>query len=163
VYRTDGRTFAVGTVTDTTSVASLLVVDATTGDVVERHTLANSPTGTAYYSGGRRLATLGTTTGNLEAQSTPFELWDADGMTPIATIAIASYAPRIAASPDGTRLLVIDTPTNEDAPLTATLWDMRPRSWVRHACEAAGRALTRAEWERYLPNREYDPVCRRSA
>jgi hypothetical protein len=46
---------------------------------------------------------------------------------------------------------------------TVTVWDMRPSSWVRHACESAGRALTRAEWKRYLPGTDADPVCTRSA
>ena len=32
------------------------------------------------------------------------------------------------------------------------------------ACEVAGRALTRSEWELYLPGRAYAPACtRRSA
>jgi len=38
-------------------------------------------------------------------------------------------------------------------------WDLRPASWARHACSVAGRPLTRAEWERALPGREYAPAC----
>jgi DNA-binding SARP family transcriptional activator/WD40 repeat protein len=38
-------------------------------------------------------------------------------------------------------------------------WDLRPGSWARHACSVAGRSLTRAEWERALPGREYSPAC----
>jgi WD40 repeat protein len=39
------------------------------------------------------------------------------------------------------------------------LWDVRPRSWARRACEVAGRTLTRAEWHDALPERDYAPAC----
>jgi WD40 repeat protein/DNA-binding SARP family transcriptional activator len=38
-------------------------------------------------------------------------------------------------------------------------WDMRPGSLVAHACAVAGRRLTRAEWEEFLPARDYAPAC----
>jgi WD40 repeat protein/DNA-binding SARP family transcriptional activator len=41
----------------------------------------------------------------------------------------------------------------------AYLWDIRPTSLVRHACGVAGRQLTRAEWDKFLPGRAYDPAC----
>ena len=31
--------------------------------------------------------------------------------------------------------------------------------WLREACAVVGRDLTRAEWARYLPGREYRPTC----
>lgn len=34
-----------------------------------------------------------------------------------------------------------------------------PAVWLREACAVAGRDLTRAEWERYLPGREWQPTC----
>ena len=34
-----------------------------------------------------------------------------------------------------------------------------PQSLARQACEVAGRRLTRAEWEEFLPGRDYDPAC----
>ena len=39
------------------------------------------------------------------------------------------------------------------------VWDVRPSSWERHACDVAGRTLTRAEWESALPERDYEPAC----
>jgi class 3 adenylate cyclase/WD40 repeat protein len=39
------------------------------------------------------------------------------------------------------------------------LWDVRPQSWARRACEVAGRRLTRAEWHDVLPERDYAPAC----
>ena len=41
----------------------------------------------------------------------------------------------------------------------AITWDIRPESLTRHACEVAGRRLTRAEWREFLPGRAYDPAC----
>jgi WD40 repeat protein len=40
------------------------------------------------------------------------------------------------------------------------LWDVRPQSWARRACEVAGRTLTRAEWQGAVPERDYAPACR---
>jgi WD40 repeat protein len=56
-------------------------------------------------------------------------------------------------SPDGGRLFTI---TNAGS---ASRWDLRPSAWARHACEVAGRTLTRAEWDAVLPGRDYDPAC----
>jgi hypothetical protein len=39
------------------------------------------------------------------------------------------------------------------------IWDTDPRSWARRACAAAGRNLTRAEWERFLPDTGYRRTC----
>ena len=38
-------------------------------------------------------------------------------------------------------------------------YPMDPSVWLREACAVAGRDLTRAEWDRYLPGREYRPTC----
>jgi DNA-binding SARP family transcriptional activator/WD40 repeat protein len=34
-----------------------------------------------------------------------------------------------------------------------------PAVWLRDACAVAGRDLTRAEWDRYLPGQEYQTTC----
>lgn len=38
-------------------------------------------------------------------------------------------------------------------------WDIRPQSLVGQACLVAGRVLTRAEWDEFLPGRDYKPAC----
>jgi WD40 repeat protein len=38
-------------------------------------------------------------------------------------------------------------------------WDVRPASWMRHACSVAGRGLTPAEWRDILPRHDYAPAC----
>ena len=41
----------------------------------------------------------------------------------------------------------------------AITWDLRSESLTRHACEVAGRRLTRDEWQEFVPGRDYDPAC----
>jgi hypothetical protein len=38
-------------------------------------------------------------------------------------------------------------------------WSIDPTVWARDACTIAGRTLTKAEWDQYLPNRPYAPAC----
>jgi WD40 repeat protein len=40
------------------------------------------------------------------------------------------------------------------------LWDLDPSEWRKAACQLAGRNLTQAEWDRYLPSTEpYHETC----
>lgn len=40
------------------------------------------------------------------------------------------------------------------------VWNTDPASWFESACEVAGRQLTIAEWQLYMPTgMDYDPVC----
>jgi hypothetical protein len=38
-------------------------------------------------------------------------------------------------------------------------WDVRQSSWLRHACDVAGRHLTPLEWHDALPDFDYAPAC----
>ena len=38
-------------------------------------------------------------------------------------------------------------------------WELSPDSWVERACQLAGRDLTAAKWEQYLPERPYRGTC----
>jgi len=153
-YRPDGRAFALATKNDQTGTASVIVVDDSSGDVIAEHALDRSIGSITYYSGGRRLATLGEAGSDVIAQSDRFELWDASGFAPIATFDLSQIATALIASPDGAHVLMV----NGDR--TATVWDLRPSTWVARACEVANRTLTRREWKHYLPNIPYDPACR---
>ena len=42
---------------------------------------------------------------------------------------------------------------------TVRLWDMDPEAWRARACTIAGRNLTQAEWDRYLPDVPYEVTC----
>jgi hypothetical protein len=56
-------------------------------------------------------------------------------------------------SPDGRHLLT--TAANGQG----AVWDIDPESWKQRACDLANRALSRAEWEEFLPGRPYEPAC----
>jgi hypothetical protein len=56
-------------------------------------------------------------------------------------------------TPDGRGLFIVSE-TGE-----AWVWDVDPASWERRACQIAGRSMTQAEWNLYLPDRPYDATC----
>ena len=62
-------------------------------------------------------------------------------------------------APRGSRFVIghVRSTLSEDA--TVLVWDLDPDHWETIACRMAGRDITRAEWNRYLPHRDYEPVC----
>jgi WD40 repeat protein len=56
-------------------------------------------------------------------------------------------------TPDGRRVIVVYETGS------GFVWDVDPALWKRHGCAVAGRDLTRAEWDQFLPDRDYRPVC----
>jgi WD40 repeat protein/class 3 adenylate cyclase len=56
-------------------------------------------------------------------------------------------------SPDGRRIFVAYRGG------LGFIWNVTLGAWKEHACTVAGRNLTRAEWERYLPERPFELVC----
>ena len=96
---------------------------------------------------GRTLAT-----GNADGT---VRLWDVESGQALG--APLPGAPHSAAvpifTPDGTHLIAAQDNGR------AYRWDIRPQSLVRQACKVAGRRLTRAEWEEFLPGRPYQPAC----
>lgn len=38
-------------------------------------------------------------------------------------------------------------------------YSLDPERWLEHACDVAGRDLTRDEWASYLPGRSYESTC----
>jgi WD40 repeat protein len=55
--------------------------------------------------------------------------------------------------PDGTRMSAVD----ERGQIVR--WETRPGAWIDRACAIAGRDLTPAEWDTYLPGVEYERTC----
>jgi len=153
-YRPDGRAFVLVTESDQTDTSSVVVVDDSSRKVIVEHALDHSLGGIAYYDGGRRVATLGEANADVVAQSNRFDLWDADSFAPIARVDLDDIATSIIPSPDGHHVLIVSRDR------TATVWDLRPSTWVARSCEVADRTLTRKEWMHYLPNIPYDPPCR---
>ena len=82
-------------------------------------------------------------------------LWDTATGRPIARplTGLPNVEVGVRFTHDGTHLVAV-----YDTGL-AYLWDVRPSSWLRRACEIAGRPLTRQEWGDVLPDRPYRPAC----
>jgi hypothetical protein len=63
----------------------------------------------------------------------------------------------VAFSPDGTTLALANTGS------TVQLWkpthNVFPEQLSRSICAKAGRGLTRAEWNRYIPSVPYQKYC----
>jgi WD40 repeat protein len=101
----------------------------------------------AFTRNGRTLAT-GNTDGTVR-------LWDvASGQAlgaPLPGIPNVQVVPIF--TPDDTHLIAAYQNGR------AYRWDIRPASLVRQACRVAGRRLTRAEWDEFLPRRDYAPAC----
>jgi WD40 repeat protein len=57
-------------------------------------------------------------------------------------------------SPDGTPLVF-----TEGADGRLLRWELDPVSWARTACEVAGRNLSAAEWDQFLPGKPYRATC----
>ena len=56
-------------------------------------------------------------------------------------------------TPDGRRLFIVSATGD------AWVWDVGPDSWEGRACQIAGRSMTQAEWQLYLPDRPYRDTC----
>ena len=84
-------------------------------------------------------------------------LWNATTGTPIVTLTgHTDWVIHVAFSPDGTTLA---TASDDN---TARIWNMTlfSRAALRErACGIAGRNLTRAEWEMFLPGKPYEKTC----
>ena len=83
-------------------------------------------------------------------------LWDVATGTrigPSLTVPFGRRTAMVDLSSDGRQLLL--TLANGEG----AVFDVGPESWARRACALANRALTREEWERFLPGRPYEPAC----
>ena len=59
----------------------------------------------------------------------------------------------VAFSPDGKTLV------SGGATTTLIFWDLDPQSWIKIACQRAGRNFSRNEWKQYFPDEEYRKTC----
>jgi WD40 repeat protein len=81
-------------------------------------------------------------------------LWDVGTGTRIGpSLTAGRRTAMVDLSSDGRQLLL--TLANGEG----AVFDVDPESWARRACALANRALTREEWERFLPGRPYEPAC----
>src|SRR4029453_16890653 len=117
--------------------------------------------GVAYSPDGKLLATtrLGFSTTQLwrAGNGAQFAGTFVGGRTPFTeqTFNIDHpLASRPAFSPSGDRLV---TPGFEHATVS---WTLNPKEWRRAACAIAGRNLTKAEWNQFLPGHTPRELCK---
>jgi WD40 repeat protein len=80
-------------------------------------------------------------------------LWDVESRRALGTLPGPLGFTSARFTPDGRRLFVLrDTGA-------AQRWEVSPDAWSRHACGVAGRDLTRAEWDEFVPDQDYRKVC----
>jgi WD40 repeat protein len=107
----------------------------------------------SFSSDGRLLA-LGDRAGNLT-------VWDIASRQRIGDAIVAhAPSPRISTGVTGVAFV-----PHEPALLTVggdgelVRWELDPATWAEHACEAAGRNLTRDEWDQYVGDEPYRKTC----
>jgi WD40 repeat protein len=135
----DGRLLAIGGYPKV-----VRIWDVTTGKLV--HALRTGGGDALEFSpDGRILAVSG---------GRGASLWDvATGIQIGPSLTAGRRGAMLDLSSDG-RFLLMTAANGEGA-----VWDVDPMSWARRACAVANRTLTRAEWERFLPGRPYEPAC----
>ena len=79
-------------------------------------------------------------------------LWDVPTETLLGSVGVKGES--VAGFAPGTSQVLIASPDGE-----VSIWDPRPETAVKAACQIAGRDLTAQEWRTYLPNRERQMVC----
>jgi WD40 repeat protein len=149
-YSPDSHSLAAADATN-----HVVVWDTTTGTVRATLTLPYQAFGVAYVDGGRWLAASElNSTATVPAR---LGLWNPNtGLSIGEPIPVPGDAAILSPDQPGGTLLATGT-TN---PLGGTdLWDLNPDHWEAIACRLAGRNLTRAEWNTYLPQRPYQATC----
>ena len=99
---------------------------------------------------------------NSETGGGTVRFWDANGLLAIGDeVPLAEGVARIWVDGSGSYAmqLLVDSKPNSP-PIAVIVWDLTPKSWMRMACDLAGRPLNRVEWRKLLPDRPYDPACR---
>jgi len=109
--------------------------------------------GFGYVNGGRWLIVAE----NLAAPQA--QLYDASTLEPIGT-PFPTRAARFGNALSGS--IEVNEPGTVFAQMASgdpVLWHVDPHQWLKIACDIAGRNLTSAEWQHYLPHEPYQRTC----
>jgi WD40 repeat protein/DNA-binding SARP family transcriptional activator len=143
-FSRDGRLAAIGNASGQARVFTTADWNEATRPLDGRAGVVEAP---AISPDGRTLATGG--------QDGTVRLWDIETGQPIGTplpgLPNQQVLPHF--TPDGAQLIA------SYGSGAAHLWDLRLDSLIRHACQIAGRRLSRAEWAEFVPGRSYEPAC----
>ena len=80
-------------------------------------------------------------------------LWDLPSRRALGTLPGPASWTAVRFTRDGRRIFVL----RETGVIQR--WEVSPEAWSRHACRVAGRELTHAEWDEFVPDQDYRRVC----
>ena len=80
-------------------------------------------------------------------------IWDTETSTRLGSIPSSLPWGSAAYSDDDQNLVTFQ------ADGTGSVWPTTLAAWTHHACSVAGRNLTQAEWQRFLPGQPYQRTC----
>jgi hypothetical protein len=130
----------------------LQILDTATG-TPRTPTVLSTTGGFGYVNGGRWLIVSEYLAG---AQA---QLYDASTLEPIGTPFPTDAVRATDSAIDPMAVNGPGTMFAETTDLDPVLWRVDPSGWVNVACSLAGRNLTSAEWQHYLPDRTYRRTC----
>ena len=160
-FSPDSRTLATD-IWDLGSATSRLILwDVATGRARTTLFVPFITGGVAFVAGGRWLAIPQLDTGapdNYEAAgSAQVDLWDATTLLPTGEpLRVPGDAALLLETGLAPNRLALGTTSTNGTPI---ILDLDPAHWQTMACHLAGRNLTRAEWNQYLPGRPYQTTC----
>jgi WD40 repeat protein/DNA-binding SARP family transcriptional activator/class 3 adenylate cyclase/ABC-type cobalamin/Fe3+-siderophores transport system ATPase subunit len=156
-FSPDSKEFAVSEIELSAAFGRVIVWDTATWSQRATLQLPYEPAGIVFVAGGAWLATTQVNSLGGPEDLSRVDLWDAVTLQPIGDpIMVRGDAGLLATDrPGGYRFA-----SGSTSPLgTPMVWDVDPAHWDAMACRIAGRDLTRAEWNQYLPGRPYQATC----
>jgi WD40 repeat protein len=160
-FSPDSRTLATNVWDLGSGTSRIILWDVATGAARTTLFVPYITGGVAFVAGGRWLATpqldTGAAVNGEPTGSAQVDIWDA---TTLLTIGEPLLVPGDAALLLETGLAPYRLAMGTTSPNgTPTILDLDPAHWQTMACAFAGRNLTHAEWNQYLPGRPYQTTC----